>query len=51
MTMGILVILQSSLDSSLCKIISNEIEESSWDCYLIILTETVTEIMTEAASW
>ena len=46
MTMEILAILQSSQHSRLCKI-SNEIEKSSWDYYLNILTET----LTEAASW
>ena len=36
--------------SSFCKSIS-EIQKSSSDYYLIILTETLTEILTEAASW
>ena len=48
--MGILAILQSSLHSSLCKI-GNEIEKSSCDYYLILLKKSVTEILTEAASW
>ena len=50
MTMEILAILQSSQHSRLCKI-SNEIEKSSWDYWLVILTETLTEILTEAVSW
>ena len=31
--------------------ISNEIEKSSCDYYLIIVAESVTKIPTEAASW
>ena len=38
MTMGILAILQSSEHRSLCKI-SSEIQKSSGDYYLIILTK------------
>ena len=49
MTMEIVAILQSSQHSSLCKI-SSEIEKSSWDYPLIILTEMVTEILTVAAN-
>ena len=50
MTMGILAILQSSLHSSLCNI-SNGVEKSSRDYYSFILKKSVTEILTEAASW
>ena len=42
MIIEILAILQSSQHIRLCKI-SNEIEKSSWDYYLNILTETLTE--------
>ena len=45
MTMVILAISQSSLQSSLRKI-SSEIEKSSWDYHLT----TLTEILTEAAN-
>ena len=50
MTMGIQAISQISQHSSLCKI-SSEIEKTSLDYYLTVLTETLTEILTEAASW
>ena len=48
--MGIQAISQISQHSSLCKI-SSEIEKTSLDYCLIILTQTLTEILTEAASW
>ena len=49
MTMGILAILQRPQHSRLCKI-SSEIEKSSGDYHLIILSEILTEVLTEAAN-
>ena len=48
--MGIQAISQSSQHSSLCKI-SSEIQKTSLDYCLIILIETLSDILTEAASW